>query len=79
MVPREAPELLKRRSGLCGRALSPWKRQSGLRGAVNTKAQAHFEPAARKLHGAAEARCKPSEKPGGVWGAVNTEVPEVAF
>ena len=35
MVPHEAPELLKRRSGLCGRALSRWTRQLGLRGAVN--------------------------------------------
>ena len=45
MVPHEAPELLERRSGLVGRALSPWKRQLGLRGAVNTEVQPHFEPA----------------------------------
>ena len=50
MVPREAPELLKRRSGLCGRALSPWKRRVGLRGAVNTEVQAHFKPAALRHH-----------------------------
>ena len=50
MVAREAPELLKRRLGLCGRALSPWKRQLGLRGAVNTEVQAHSKPAeARSL------------------------------
>ena len=45
MVPHEAPGLLKRRSGLCGRALSPWKRQVGLRGAVNPEIQARFKPA----------------------------------
>ena len=45
MVSHEAPALLKRRSGLCGRALSPWKRQLGLRGAVNPEVQAHFKPA----------------------------------